>query len=209
MAIWAGFLAGFFAGFFAALREGFAASFLREAFAASFLPAAFAASFLRAAFLAGFLAAFFAFAGDFLRAVFFAIALLLRPVCTAEAGRGDQVPFAGGTASAWTGGRRSAQGRADSSWAATRSSVASSPNRACSWAPIGRPAAFHISGTLMAGWPLTLANGVNGKKANTRLTAPSMTPGRRSRKPRCSAITMSWANASMPWGTSAPMPTGG
>ena len=68
----------------------------------------------------------------------------------------------------------------------------------------GRPRSTY-SGTLIAGWPLTLASGVNGMNANTRRTDASTTPGRRSRKPRRSATSTSWANASAPRGASAPM----
>ena len=134
------------------------------------------------------------------------MAPLLRLVCTADGRRRDRIlsrrrqgrrrgPAAGG---------RPRAGRLPAG-AATRNRVASSPKRACSWTPIGTPSAFHHSGTLMAGWPLTFASGVNGMNANTCRTAASMTPGRRSRKPRCSATSTSWANASAPRGASAPM----
>ena len=47
--------------------------------------------------------------------------------------------------------------------------------------------AFHASGTLIAGWPVTFASGVNGMNENTRRTDASTTPGSRSRNPRCAA----------------------
>src|SRR4030081_2366894 len=45
------------------------------------------------------------------------------------------------------------QGRSCSSWAARRNNVASSPKRAANIMPSGSPAAFHASGTDIAGWP--------------------------------------------------------
>src|ERR1700736_1087898 len=45
------------------------------------------------------------------------------------------------------------QGRSCSSWAARRNTVASSPKRAANIMPSGSPAAFHASGTDIAGWP--------------------------------------------------------
>jgi hypothetical protein len=56
-------------------------------------------------------------------------------------------------AHAQTGGRRSFQGRSCSSCEASRNSVASSPKCAANIMPSGRPAAFHASGTDIAGWP--------------------------------------------------------
>jgi hypothetical protein len=52
------------------------------------------------------------------------------------------------------GGMRAAHGRAVSSCAASWNSVASSPNGAVNCTPIGRPAAFQNSGTLIAGTPV-------------------------------------------------------
>src|SRR6185503_4840847 len=62
-----------------------------------------------------------------------------------EAGGGEeQGEPAGGphAPSAETGGRRHAQGRAASSCAASRKSVASSPKRPTQWVPMGRFSAF-------------------------------------------------------------------
>lgn len=53
-----------------------------------------------------------------------------------------------------TGGRRPAQGRASSSWAASANSRRSVPNGAAKCAPVGRPAGVQNSGTDVAGWPL-------------------------------------------------------
>jgi hypothetical protein len=57
---------------------------------------------------------------------------------------------------AHSGGRRSAQGRACSIWAASDSRVASSSGRPTSWTASGRPAASKPAGTDAAGWPVTL-----------------------------------------------------
>lgn len=58
---------------------------------------------------------------------------------------------------AWTAGRRPSHGWAASSCAASRMSVASSPNRPRKCTPIGRPSSFHHSGTDIAGLPVRLA----------------------------------------------------
>ncbi len=58
------------------------------------------------------------------------------------------------------GGLRSAHGRACSSWAASRKSVASSPNLPTKCEPTGSPSAFQNSGTDMAGCPVTFARAV-------------------------------------------------
>src|SRR6185295_16686393 len=63
---------------------------------------------------------------------------------------------------AFTGGRRSAHGRADSSCAASLNNVALSPKRPTKCVPIGRPSSFQNSGTDIAGCPVTLQIGVNG-----------------------------------------------
>src|SRR5712692_12040230 len=57
-------------------------------------------------------------------------------------------------------GRRSAQGCACSSCAASRKSVASSPKRPKKCEPIGNPCPFQCKGTESAGWPVRLARGV-------------------------------------------------
>src|SRR4029079_4231388 len=46
-----------------------------------------------------------------------------------------------------TGGRRSTQGRASSSWAETRISVASANGRPISWIPMASPSSLQCSGT--------------------------------------------------------------
>ena len=66
------------------------------------------------------------------------------------------------------GGRRPAHDRADSSCAARRNSVASSPNRPTKWTPTGSPSAFQYRGTDIAGCPLALQMGVNGTKVSAR-----------------------------------------
>ena len=53
-------------------------------------------------------------------------------------------------------GCRSRHGRAASSCADSEISVVSSPVRPASIIPIGRPSAVQYSGTLTAGWPVTL-----------------------------------------------------
>ena len=55
-----------------------------------------------------------------------------------------------------TGGWRSFQGRACSSWADREIRVPSPPIRPASITPIGRPSAVQCSGTFTAGWPDTL-----------------------------------------------------
>ena len=57
---------------------------------------------------------------------------------------------------------RPAHGRATSSCAASWNSVASSPNGAMTCTPIGSPAAFQCSGTLIAGSPVWFATWVFG-----------------------------------------------
>ncbi len=57
---------------------------------------------------------------------------------------------------AWTGGRRSAQGRARSSCAATRTRTSSQYGAATSCTPIGNAFSFQYSGTDIAGCPVTL-----------------------------------------------------
>ena len=54
------------------------------------------------------------------------------------------------------------QGRACSSWPASRNSVASSPNLAENIMPSGNPALFHASGTDIAGCPDMLNMAVPG-----------------------------------------------
>ena len=75
--------------------------------------------------------------------------------------RGDQFGQldrpAVGRAQACTPGLRPAHGRACSSCAASRSSVASPPNRPRKCTPTGRPSSFHHSGTDIAGCPVMLA----------------------------------------------------
>src|SRR5690242_9683896 len=65
-------------------------------------------------------------------------------------------------AAACTGGRRVDQGRACSSCAARRSSVASSPKRPAICTPTGIPPELQCSGSEMAGWPVVLNSGVKG-----------------------------------------------
>ena len=60
-----------------------------------------------------------------------------------------------------TGGRASAHGRAASSCAARRTSVASANGRPITWTPTGSAPA-RCSGTDIAGWPVTFAIAVNG-----------------------------------------------
>ena len=62
-----------------------------------------------------------------------------------------------GAVHACTGGRRSAQGRAASSWAASRNNLGSSPRLPRKCVPIGSPSRFQWSGTDMAAPPVTLA----------------------------------------------------
>src|SRR5262245_29814089 len=69
-----------------------------------------------------------------------------------------------GTA-ACRGGRRFAQGRASSSWAATRSRRSSPSYGATSWIPTGRPSGVQCSGSEMAGWPVVLKGSVKAAKA--------------------------------------------
>jgi [protein-PII] uridylyltransferase len=57
---------------------------------------------------------------------------------------------------ACTGGRRSAQGAASSSWLATRTSRSSRPYAATSCTPTGRPPGVQCSGRLTAGCPVML-----------------------------------------------------
>ena len=59
-------------------------------------------------------------------------------------------------------GRRSRHGRACSSWAETRISVASSAGRPTSCTPIGRPSSLQESGSDTAGRPVMFATCVNG-----------------------------------------------
>src|SRR2546425_1818640 len=66
------------------------------------------------------------------------------------------------------GGVRSNHGRAASSWAARRNSIASSPWRATSWTATGSPARERPSGSTIAGWPVMLNQTVKGEKAKTR-----------------------------------------
>ncbi len=61
------------------------------------------------------------------------------------------------TGQALTGGTRADHGRADSSWPASRNSVASSPYRPRKCTPTGRPDPFHDNGTDIAGLPVMLA----------------------------------------------------
>jgi hypothetical protein len=61
-----------------------------------------------------------------------------------------------------TGGRRSAQGTACSSWPARESNVSSSPRRPTNWTPMGKPSPFQCNGSEIAGWPVTLKDGVKG-----------------------------------------------
>ncbi len=70
-----------------------------------------------------------------------------------------------------TAGFLSAHGRAASSCAATRNSVASSPNLAVNIEPIGRPVALQLSGTDIDGCPLALYTGVHGMNANVSAAA--------------------------------------
>ena len=63
---------------------------------------------------------------------------------------------------ALTGGRRSDQGDACSSWPASESRVSSSPKRPTNCTPMGSPASFQCRGSEIPGWPVTLNGGVNG-----------------------------------------------
>ena len=58
----------------------------------------------------------------------------------------------------------SRHGRACSSWAETRKSVASRPGRPISCTPIGRPSSLQKSGSDTAGRPVMFATWVNGVK---------------------------------------------
>ena len=60
------------------------------------------------------------------------------------------------------GGRRSAHGRASSSCAASRISVASANGAPIICTPTGRPSSLQWSGTDVAGWPVTLTIAVKG-----------------------------------------------
>src|SRR5207248_7768310 len=64
------------------------------------------------------------------------------------------------------GGRRSAHGRASSSWAARRTSVASANGRPISWTPMGRPSSLQCSGTDAAGCPVMFTIAVNGVQSH-------------------------------------------
>ena len=55
-----------------------------------------------------------------------------------------------------TSGTRSAHGRSASIWAASESSVASSPGRPTSWTASGKPSGVNPAGTEAAGWPVWL-----------------------------------------------------
>ena len=57
-------------------------------------------------------------------------------------------------------GRRSNQGRARSSWEASRSSSPSPPGAATNWTPSGSPSGVQCSGTLIAGRPVRFASWV-------------------------------------------------
>ena len=83
-----------------------------------------------------------------------------------------------------TGGRRSAQGRACSSWAATRISRSSRPKGATSWTPIGSPSSVQCSGSEIAGWPVTLKSAV---KLPSGARAGSPPSGRARSRRRCRA----------------------
>jgi hypothetical protein len=64
--------------------------------------------------------------------------------------------FTGLVGYACTGGRRSFQGRACSSCAATWIRRSSRPKAATSWVPIGSPAAFQYNGNEIPGCPVRL-----------------------------------------------------
>src|SRR5581483_4660400 len=85
----------------------------------------------------------------------------------------DALPVPGQGLGSASAGRRSIHGRAPSSWAARRKSVASSPYGPTSWTASGRPrSAPAVStwprGSTIAGWPVRLNQTVNGENANTR-----------------------------------------
>ena len=61
-------------------------------------------------------------------------------------------------------GARCAQGRAASSCAATCSSVSSPSGLPTIWTLVGRPSSPKPSGTMIAGWPVTLNSDVNGRE---------------------------------------------
>ena len=71
----------------------------------------------------------------------------------------EQLRFQRG-AHAASGGRRSAHGRAASSWAESDSSVASSCRRPTSCTASGTPSGVKPAGTDAAGWPVTFHAGV-------------------------------------------------
>jgi hypothetical protein len=71
-------------------------------------------------------------------------------------------------AQAQTGGRRSFQGRACSSCAASWISKSSRPKAATNCVPIGNPVEFQYSGREIAGCPVTLNWAVNGISSMTR-----------------------------------------
>src|SRR5260221_613777 len=76
--------------------------------------------------------------------------------------------FTHGRAHAWTRGRRSTQGLACSSCAATRIRMSSRPYAAISWTPMGRLSPFQCNGSEIAGSPGMVARGGNGPNVAAR-----------------------------------------